>query len=215
MGRTLKIILILHHHNGLPHVPAFQLIRPCPHRCAKEIRLLHILPFQQMRGQNGHGHIIQKGRVGRRQPKGYGLLVHHPDFLHILVVWRVLGSVFRVHNRLDGKLHILRRKRLAVMPPDPLFQMKGIGTGSLVKFPALCQRRNHFIIAVMGRKAVEEQQIDFPVLIHGRIDTGIIAAGIDQRNGLLLHVPAAGCAKDRHRHNQQADSCLQIYLFSH
>ena len=186
MRLSLKVRLVFRKHNGLPHIPALQLIGSCPYRRAKKIRGLHILPCQQMLGKHSHGHIVQKSHIGRSQPEGNRVLIRHQNLLHVLIVGRILGSVFRIHNRFDGELHILCRKGLAVMPGNALLQMKRIGAGCLDKLPALRQTGHDLVFPVVGRQSVKEQQIDLPVLIHGRIDAGVVTAAVDKRARLSL-----------------------------
>ena len=65
VGRARKVIGVLHQGDGLAHVPALQLIGAGAHRCAEEVGGLHVLPLQQVPGQDGHGHVLQKRRVHR------------------------------------------------------------------------------------------------------------------------------------------------------
>ena len=147
------------------------------------------------------------------------MLVHHRDLLHVLKVGGVLGAVVRVHNGLDGELHVLRRQGLAVMPLHALRQVEGVGAGVLVEGPALRQAGDDAVAAVVGGEAVEEENVDLAVLVHGRIDAGIVAAGIDQggrfaavRTGRVSRiysagtgrlVSAAGCQAQQHGRRQK------------
>ena len=149
------IILIFHKRNRLPCVPAFQLIRPCAHRISEKIRLLHVLPFQKMAGQNPHSHIIKKRHIRRGKTKGNGVLIRHANLLHILIIRSVLRTVVRIHNGFYGKFHIIGGKRLPVMPLYPFTEVKSVCTGFLVKFPALCKSGNHLILSVMGRQTAK------------------------------------------------------------
>ena len=179
VGRPLEIVLIFCQDDGLPHIPAFQLIRPGSHRRTEKIGSLHILPRKQMLRKNCHRHVVQKGHIRCRQAEGNRVLIRHRDLLHILKVGGVLGSVFRIHHRFYGKLHILRRKRLTVMPDNALLQMKGVSAGRLIKLPALCQAGRYLIFSVVGSQPVKQQQVDLPVLIQRRIDACVVPAAVD------------------------------------
>ena len=151
----------------------------------EEIRLLHILSLQQMFRQNCHSHVVQKCHIRCVQLEGNGVGILHGDVLHILIVRRILRTVRRIHDGFNGKFHIICGKFLAVMPFHTLLQMKGVGAGILIKGPVLRQGRNHLVIPIMSRQTIKDQNVDFSVLVHGRVNAGIIAAAVNQRSAIL------------------------------
>ena len=153
----------------------------------EEIGFLHVFPFQEMFRKNCHGHVVQEGHVRGIQLEGNRVIVDDIDLFHILVVRSVLGTVVRIHDGLDREFHVIGCEILAVVPFDPFFQMKRISTGILVKLPALRQARNYLIVSVMSSQSVKDQNVDFPMLIHGRIDPCIIIASIYQSGSVRIH----------------------------
>ena len=124
---------------------------------------------------------MSKRCVRHAEPKRNGLLINDRDLLHILEIRRVLRSVFRVHDRLDRKLHVVRRKRLPVVPRHAVTQIKRVCVCIRVVIPSLGKRRYDLIVPVMRRQTVKNQEIDFPVLIQRRIDARVIAAAVNER----------------------------------
>ena len=221
VGGALEVVLVPGEGDGLPLVPGGQLIGAGTHRGAEEGGLLEVLPLQQVPGQHGHGHIVQKGRVGGREPEGDGVIVHHRDLLHVLIVGGVLRAVVRVHDGLDGELHVPGGEGLAVVPLHPLLQVEGVGAGALIKLPASGQGRDHLVFAVVGGEAVEQENVDLPVLVHGRVDAGIVAAAVDQggasgggsgavRGGIRI---AAAGGQRQHKSQQQREKRLFHVVF--
>ena len=206
VGRAQIIVLVFCQNDGLSHVPTFQLVGAGSHRMAEEVRLLHVLPLQQVGRQHRHGHILQKGHIGFCQAEGDGLVIHHSNLLHVLIVGSVFRTVVRVHNGFDGKLHILGCKRLAVMPVNAVPDVEGVGISGLVIVPGLCQTGYHLIVAVVGRQAVEQQNVDFAMLIHGRVDTGVVAGAVDQCSSFFcLHLSSifVTAGGQQHGHGQR------------
>jgi hypothetical protein len=107
------------------------------------------------------------------------MFVNHRNLFHVLIIGRILRSVFRIHNGLYREFYIIGGEFLTVMPLYILLQVECISTVCLIKLPAAGQSGNHFVVAVVSRKTVEEQHIDLPMLIHSGIDPGIIAAAVD------------------------------------
>ena len=155
IGRPLEIGFVFCQDNCLSHIPVFQFIRSGSYRRAEEIRSLHIFPRKQMFGKHRHSHIIQKSNVRRGQPKRNRMIIRHRDFLHILIIGRVLGGIFRIHNRLNRKFHVFCRKRFSVMPGDALLQIKSIRACRLVKLPAFRQSGHNLIFPVVGSQPVK------------------------------------------------------------
>ena len=145
----------------------------------KELRLLHILSFQEMLWQNRHCHIIQKCHIRCIQLKCDRMIIHHINFLHIFIIRCIFRTVIRIHNRLDGKFHIISCKIFPVMPLYTLFQMKCICVCRFIKFPALGKPRYNLIITVMRCQSIKQQDIDLSMFIHRRIDPRIIIASIN------------------------------------
>ena len=198
VGGALEIVLVPLQGDGLPLVPSGQLVGASAHGGAEEAGGLHVLALQQVLGQRRHGHVVQKGCVGGGQAEGDGVLVKDGDLLHVLIVGGVLGAVVRVHDGLDGELHVLGGKGLAIVPLDVLLQIEGVGAARLVKGPALGQAGDHLVLAVMGGEAVEEQDVDLSVLVHGGVDPGVVAAGVNQRIACGgASASAAGCQAQR------------------
>lgn len=133
--------------------------------------------------QNRHRHVIQKCNVGSREAEGDGIVVFHRDFLHVLEVRRILRAVVGVHDGLNRELHVVavstRRRAGDVRSADG-----SVGVGFLVKIPAFGEARNDVVFAVVGGEAVEDEEVDFSVLVHRGIDAGVIARAVDQRRGL-------------------------------
>ena len=124
--------------------------------------------------QNRHRHVIQKCNVGSREAEGDGIVVFHRDFLHVLEVRRVLRAVVGVHDGLDREFHVVCGEALAVVPGDVGAQMEGVGVGFLVKIPAFGEARNDVVFAVVGGEAVEEQEVNFAVLVHRGVDARVV-----------------------------------------
>ena len=211
MRRPFIVSLIPFKRDCLSHIPARQLVGSRTYGISEKVRFLHIFARQQMLRQHRHGHIVQKCHIGCRQAKDNGMIVDHTDLFHILIIGSILRTILRIHNGLYRKLHIVRRKIPAVVPLDIFLQMKGISTGCFVELPALSKPRNDFVRSVMGRQSIKKQDIDLPVLIHCRIDPGIIPTAVNKRYGfslctvrlrfirILCRLPAAG----RQRQGQQ------------
>ena len=71
------------------------------------------------------------------------------------------------------------------MPLYALLQMERISAGIFIKGPVLCQGRNHLILSVMRSQSIENQDIDLSMLIHSRVNAGIISAAVNQRSAIL------------------------------
>ena len=134
--------------------------------------------------QDGHGHILQEGHIRFRQPEGNGQVVGGGNFHHVLIVGGVLGAVFRVHDGLDGEFHVLGGKRLPVVPGNARTDVEGVGKGVGIVIPAFRQARHHLVVRIVGSQAVKEQQVDLAMLVHGRVDAGVVDASVDQGGGL-------------------------------
>ena len=131
--------------------------------------------------KNCHRHIIKKCHIRRIQLKCDRVVINHVDFFHILIIRCILRAIVRIHDRLDRKFYVIRSKILTIVPLHALFKMEGIGACFLIKLPAFCQTRNDLILSVMCCQAIEQQNIDFSVLIHCRIDSRVITASVYQR----------------------------------
>ena len=177
---TEVIIFIFCQNDRLAFIPAFQLVRTCSDRCSEEIRLLHIFTFQQVLRQDCHCHILQESHVWLGKPESYRLIIDHGNLFHILIVRCIFRSVFRIHDCFDGEFHIIRRKLFSIMPLDAVPDMKGIGAGFCIILPFFCQARNNVVIRIVCRQSVEQKQVDFAVLVHRWIDSGIIGRTVNQ-----------------------------------
>ena len=170
-----------------------------------------------MLGQDGHGHILQKGHIGGGEPEGHRFLIDDGNLLHVLVVGGVLRAVFRVHNGLDGEPHVLCGEGLAVVPLDPVSDVEGVGAGLLVVLPALRQAGRHLVVPVVGGQAVEEQGVDLAVLVHSGVDAGIIRAAVDQGAPLrpaggVFGTAAGGQGEGERCGQQQGENLFHRYL---
>ena len=132
-----------------------------------------------MFGKNCHGHVIQKCYIGGIQLKRNGVIINYIDFLDILVVWCIFGTVFRIHNCLDGEFHILCSNRFTVVPCGIFCHVKCIGICLGIKIPAAGKSGNYLVVAIVGGQTVKKQNVDFSVLIHGGIDPCIITASVN------------------------------------
>ena len=155
MCASPKIVFIFYKRDRLSHIPALHLIRPCSYRMAEKVRFLHILAAQQMFRKYRHRHIIQKSHVRSRKPKSNRMRIHYRNLFHILIIRRVFRVIFRIHNRLDRKLHVLCRKRFSIVPSDIFFQFKRIGICFRIKFPSLCKTRNYLVISIVRGQSVK------------------------------------------------------------
>ena len=142
--------------------------------------------------QDRHRHVVEKRDVRRGEPERDRVVVDHGDLLDVLEVRRVFRAVFRVHDRFDRELHVLRRERLAVVPAHVLLEVERVGAGFLVEIPAFCQRRDDRVVAVVAGQAVEQQEVDLAVLVHGRVDARVVAAAVDERRRLLFRAGSGG-----------------------
>ena len=131
--------------------------------------------------KNCHRHIIKKCHIRRIQLKCDRVVINHIDFFHILIIRCILGTIVRIHDRLDRKFYVICGKILAVVPLHALFKMEGIGTRFLIKLPAFRQSRDDLVLSVMCCQTIKQQNIDFSVLIHCRIDSRVITASVYQR----------------------------------
>ena len=192
MGGPQIVVLILHQHDGLSHIPAFQLVGAGADGMAEEVGFLHILPLEKMGRQDGHGHILQEGHIGLSQPEGNGQVVGGGNFHHVLIVGGILGAVFRVHDGLDGEFHVLGGKRLPVVPGNARTDVEGISAGIGIVVPAFRQARHHLILGIVGGETVEQQQVDLAMLVHGRVDAGVVDASVDQGRRLARFGPGYG-----------------------
>ena len=60
--------------------------------------------------------------------------------------------------------------------PDP-----NASTSLCIVLPFLCQSRNDAVIGIVCCQSAKQQYIDFAVLVHRRIDSGIIGRTVNQR----------------------------------
>ena len=130
--------------------------------------------------KNCHCHIIQECNIRRIQLKRYGMIIYYGNFLYIFIVWSILRAILRIHDRFNSKLYILCCKRFSIVPLYIFCKMERISTGLFIKVPALCQPWNYLVISVMGSQPVKNQDINFTMFIHCRINSGIISASIYQ-----------------------------------
>ena len=136
-----------------------------------------------MLGQDGHGHVVQEGVVGGGELELYGVVIHHGDLLHVLIVGGVLRLIFRVLDSLDGELYVLGGERFPVVPGHALLEVEGIGVGCLIQLPRFRQAGYHLVILVVSGQPVKEQGVDLPVLVQGGVDAGVVVAAVDQGVG--------------------------------
>ena len=136
-----------------------------------------------MLGQDGHGHVVQEGVVGGGELELHGVVVHHGDGLHVLIVGGILRLVVRVLDGLDGELHILGGERFPVVPGHALLEVEGVGVGGLIQIPGFRQTGHHLVVLVVGGQPVKEQGVDLPVLVQGGVDAGVVVAAVDQGVG--------------------------------
>ena len=205
--RAQEVVLVAHEHDGLPGVPAFELVGPCADGGAEKGGFLHVLALEQMLRQDRHRHVLQKCGVRLSEAERDGVVVEHGDLLHVLVIRRVFRAVVGVHDGFDREFDVLRRERLAVVPLHPLAQVESIGAIRLVIVPALGEGGNDLVIAVVRGQSVEEQQVDLAVLVHRGIDARVVGRAVDERGrrvvGRVAAAPAAGGKGEEHREGQQ------------
>ena len=208
LGRALEVVLVAGENDGLALVPALQPVGAGADGTAEEGGGLHVLALQQVLGQDCHGHVVQEGRVGGGQAEGDGVLVDHRDLRHVLVVGGVFGAVLGIHDGLDGELHVLGGEIFAVVPLHVLLQMEGVGEALFIVVPGLRQAGYHLIVAVVGGQAVEDQDVDLAVLVHGRVDAGVVAGRVGQR--VVARLRRRRTYERQRKDQQQAQKSLHL-----
>ena len=147
----------------------------------EEIRLLHIFSIQKMFWQNRHCHIFQKRHIWFCQFKGDRPVIRDCNFLHIFIIWCILRSVVRIHDRFYCKFYIVCRKWFPIMPFNSISDVECIGISIFIILPAFCKPRHHLIIRIMSGQTIKQQYINLTVFVHRRIDPCIISGSVDQR----------------------------------
>ena len=154
--------------------------------------------------EDTHRHILQERHVRLGETEGDGLRVDDGDLLDVLIVRRVFRAVLGVHDGLDGELDVVGRERLAVMPLHALAQVEGISIGLLVIVPRLGEAGDNLVVAVVGGQAVEEQEVDLAVFIHGGIDARIVGGAVDKGGAAAARgASAASAGRERQHHHQR------------
>ena len=132
----------------------------------------------------------KKCHVGRGRVEGNRLHDHDADFIPVRIFGRVFRPVFRILDGFYRKLDVIRRKRLSIMPLDAVTDVERVRERFLVILPLLGQPRNNLVCTVMRGQAVKQKDIDFTMLVHGRIDARIVSGTVNE-HALLLALHAS------------------------
>ena len=214
IGGTVKVVLIFDHDDGLAHVPAVQLVGAGAHGILKIIGFPHILPLEQVLGQDGHGHVVQERIVGLGQHEGDLGVGKHIDFLDLLVVGVVLGTVVGILDGFDGEFHILSSEAFPIVPLHIAAKPEGVGHGCFIIRPSLGQTGNQLALAVPLHQAVKQKVLDFAVLVHNGVDGIIVAGAVDQRG--VVCSKGSCCQAENHHHGQhQAKKLFHVVSSSY
>lgn len=182
-----KIRVVGAHRDRLAGFPRFQGVRPRSDGMAEKVRRLHVFPFQAVLWQNRDRHIVDKRHVWLCQFENHGLPVGRLNGFDIHKVGRVFRFVVRIHDGFDRELHVFGRKWLTIVPRHVVSQMKRPCLRSLVVRPACRQGGHDSVVLVVGRQTVEQQQIDFAVLVDDRVDARIVLRRVNKGVGLFLN----------------------------
>ena len=116
--------------------------------------------LQQVPGQHGQA----PGAQGRGEGLGIGhpegVVVHHLGLLHLEIVPGIGGGGLGVHHHLVGEQDVFGREGGAVVPLDPMAEMKGEGEPVRGDVPALGQVPHLVEVAVIFDQAVVNQGDD-------------------------------------------------------
>ena len=211
LRRAEIVILILREHNFLARLPVIYLIGTGSDGTVKEPRRCQIAPREEMRGQDGLDHIVDKCRIRRGEANAHRPIVQLRDLAHILEIRRIHRLHQRVHHSLNRELHIRRTQRLAVMPAHIRAQMKHIGIGIGIVLPRRRQRRHSLPRIVAPHKPVKEQTINLPVLIPQRIDLVIVLRAVDDLRP--RHLRRALLTAAAHKYGTYEQSAQKKQLF--
>ena len=206
LRRAPVVVLVPYEDNFLARRPALDSVGSRPDRMTKESCLGKILARQEMCRQKGLRHIVEERLVVRGKTDAHSVLVHRRDLAHILEVRALQGPIVWVEDRLDGELHIVRAKRLPIVPRHVRAEVKGIGVRRRIIHPRLRECGNRRSCAVAAHESVKEQRVDLPVLITQRIDPLIVVRAADNlRPGHLRRplLPTAGNEHKKYRHDAQ------------
>ena len=236
VGSAAKVILVLHHNDGLAHFPVAELIGASADRRLEVVGAPHILALQQVLGNDGHGHVIQESVVRLAQNERDLGVADNLDFSDLFIVGGILRAIVGILDSGDGESYVLSGERLTIMPFHIVTELEGVSHACLIIAPALCQTGNQISVTITDQQAVEQQVLDLAVLIHNGVDGVVVAGAIDQggflrggcigirRGGLTLRLGclnsgrgllcAAGSQAQEHsRAQQESKNLFCIHTF--